>query len=149
MTQRPKSSTLPFYKFVQVSETASIGVTATSVSGDFTQKTAWSLVPGGLAPYNLAPVTAVAPADSTIKGQNGTASFASVGGNLILSPGVGSVSNVSGNVKIQDTAGNAGWNTAHLMIGIYHLWVDGTGDLRIKNSAPASDTDGTVVGTQT
>ena len=42
-----------------------------------------------------------------------------------------------------------GWNTGHLEIGQYHLWVDSTGDLRIKSSAPTSDTDGTVVGTQT
>jgi len=30
----------------------------------------------------------------------------------------------------------------------YYLWVDTTGRLRIKNSAPSSATDGTVVGTQ-
>jgi hypothetical protein len=30
-----------------------------------------------------------------------------------------------------------------------YLWADATGDLRIKTSAPTSDTDGTVVGTQT
>lgn len=32
--------------------------------------------------------------------------------------------------------------------GINHLWVDGGGRLRVKNALPASDTDGTVVGTQ-
>lgn len=37
---------------------------------------------------------------------------------------------------------------APLILGEYHLWVDTTGDLRIKNGAPTSDTDGTVVGTQ-
>lgn len=31
----------------------------------------------------------------------------------------------------------------------YFLWVDATGDLRIKNSTPTTDLDGTVVGTQT
>lgn len=41
------------------------------------------------------------------------------------------------------------WNGDHIVLGIYHLWVDATGALRIKNSAPASDLDGTVVGTQT
>lgn len=41
------------------------------------------------------------------------------------------------------------WNGGRLMLGNYHLWVDATGDLRIKSSAPASDTDGTVVGAQT
>lgn len=41
------------------------------------------------------------------------------------------------------------WDSTHLRLGNYRLWVDSTGDLRIKNGAPASDTDGTVVGTQT
>jgi hypothetical protein len=40
------------------------------------------------------------------------------------------------------------WNSNHLKLGNYSLWVDATGDLRIKNGAPSSDTDGTVVGTQ-
>ena len=30
----------------------------------------------------------------------------------------------------------------------YYLWVDTTGRLRIKSSAPTSATDGTIVGTQ-
>jgi hypothetical protein len=33
--------------------------------------------------------------------------------------------------------------------GSSHLWTDATGDLRIKSSAPTTDLDGTVVGTQT
>lgn len=41
------------------------------------------------------------------------------------------------------------WNGGTLRLGNYYLWVDATGDLRIKNSAPSSDTDGTVVGAQT
>lgn len=36
-----------------------------------------------------------------------------------------------------------------LTFGSNYLWVDSTGDLRVKSSAPTSDTDGTVVGTQT
>lgn len=47
------------------------------------------------------------------------------------------------------TLHGGGWNQAHIVLGTNHLWVDSTGDLRIKNGAPASDTDGTVVGTQT
>jgi hypothetical protein len=39
--------------------------------------------------------------------------------------------------------------TEAFAFGSYFLWVDATGDLRIKNGAPTSDTDGTVVGTQT
>jgi hypothetical protein len=44
---------------------------------------------------------------------------------------------------------NGLWNDGLLRLGNYYLWVDATGDLRIKSGAPASDTDGTVVGTQT
>lgn len=45
----------------------------------------------------------------------------------------------------EETSVNAG-NT--MVLGGYHLWVDATGDLRIKSSAPTSDTDGAIVGTQ-
>jgi len=45
------------------------------------------------------------------------------------------------------TMGSA-WDGAHIVMGVYHLWVDATGDLRIKSSAPANDTDGAVVGSQ-
>lgn len=44
--------------------------------------------------------------------------------------------------------GSGGYNTGHIMLGAYHLWIDAAGKLRIKSSAPAFDTDGTVVGTQ-
>jgi hypothetical protein len=47
--------------------------------------------------------------------------------------------------KVADSA----FDGVHFQLGIYHLWVDATGDLRIKSSAPTSDTDGVVVGTQT
>jgi hypothetical protein len=36
-----------------------------------------------------------------------------------------------------------------LQLGSYHIWVDTSGRLRIKNGVPTSETDGTVVGTQT
>jgi hypothetical protein len=39
--------------------------------------------------------------------------------------------------------------TEAIAFGGYFLWVDATGVLRIKSGAPTSDTDGTVVGTQT
>lgn len=41
------------------------------------------------------------------------------------------------------------WDTTHPRLGVYHLWIDATGDLRIKSSTPTTDLDGTVVGTQT
>lgn len=148
MTTRPTGVTLPSYKYIFPSEVAGVGLVVTS-AGSITSKDSWALVPGGIAPANLSPVTAAAPQTATVKGQNAAASFASVGGDVVVSPGVGSVGNVSGNLVVQDTAGNAGWNTAHLRLGIYHLWIDSSGRLRVKNSAPATDTDGTVVGTQT
>jgi hypothetical protein len=40
------------------------------------------------------------------------------------------------------------WNGPHPILGGNHLWVDATGDLRIKSSAPTSDLDGSVVGAQ-
>lgn len=40
------------------------------------------------------------------------------------------------------------WSDYPLRLGSHYLWVDSTGDLRIKSGAPTSDTDGTVVGTQ-
>lgn len=45
--------------------------------------------------------------------------------------------------------GDGAWNGRPLRLGSWYLWVDATGDLRIKGSAPTSDLDGTVVGTQT
>lgn len=50
----------------------------------------------------------------------------------------------------RNTAISSGtWATGHLLLGNYHLWVDETGDLRIKNGSPSFDLDGTVVGAQT
>ena len=40
------------------------------------------------------------------------------------------------------------WNTGPVRMGTFYLWVDSSGRLRIKSGAPTSDTDGTVVGTQ-
>lgn len=37
------------------------------------------------------------------------------------------------------------WDRGHLVLGSHHLWVDATGALRHKTSAPTSDIDGTAV----
>ncbi len=50
--------------------------------------------------------------------------------------------------EIKRMQGSA-WNGYHPVMGSYHLWIDATGDLRIKSSFPTSDLDGTVIGTQT
>ena len=41
------------------------------------------------------------------------------------------------------------WNTGHLQLGGYHLWVDAAGKLRVKSGAPTTDLDGVTVGSQT
>ena len=51
---------------------------------------------------------------------------------------------VNGNMKIR----SGGYNNGHLLLGNYHLWIDSTGNLRLNNGAPNTDSDGTVVGTQ-
>ena len=53
----------------------------------------------------------------------------------------------SAGVKVYSPAGANSYEYP-LYLGAYSLWVDSTGDLRIKNGVPTSDTDGTVVGTQ-
>ena len=35
-----------------------------------------------------------------------------------------------------------------LRLGAYHLWVDGSGRLRVKNGKATSDADGVIVGVQ-
>lgn len=40
------------------------------------------------------------------------------------------------------------WNGGHLIMGTVHYWNDATGKFRLKDGAPTSDTDGTIVGTQ-
>lgn len=65
---------------------------------------------------------------------------------------VGSVVGGGVNGTVATTA--TGWVNPTLISGTQtgapaYLWTDATGDLRIKTSAPTSDTDGTVVGTQT
>ena len=73
------------------------------------------------------------------------------------------LSNAGGSISVagQNNAGNFGiqgynnlelmggaWNSIHLVMGSNHIWVDSVGRLRIKNSSPTSDTDGTIVGAQ-
>lgn len=40
------------------------------------------------------------------------------------------------------------WDGNHPILGVYELWVDAAGRLRINNGPPASDLDGEVVGEQ-
>lgn len=61
---------------------------------------------------------------------------------------VGDVNGTMGVSGSNFTIDGGTFNTGHLQLGNYHLWVDVSGRLRIKNGAPTSDTDGVVVGTQ-
>ncbi len=56
------------------------------------------------------------------------------------------VDRATGDVIVSPAGG--GYNNGHLCLGGYHIWVDTSGRLRIKSSAPSSATDGTIVGTQ-
>lgn len=70
--------------------------------------------------------------------------------NFITTPhNIKFVPESTGNFYIQNLGGGSSWTGSHLVIAPYHLWVDASGKLRIKGSAPTSDTDGVVVGTQT
>ena len=149
MTTKPRGTTLPAYKYIFPSEVAGEGIVVTS-DGATSSKDAWSYKAASIAPKNLSPLTAISPQGFSIKGQNASASYAATGGDVAVNPGTGSVGNTSGNLVVADTAGNGGaWNTSHLVLGIYHLWIDAAGRLRVKSSKPTSDTDGTIVGSQT
>ena len=50
------------------------------------------------------------------------------------------------NVHISDHQGQSSYDVGHLVLGTYHIWVDTTGNLRIKNGKPTHDTDGKLVG---
>ena len=66
------------------------------------------------------------------------------GGIISLNP-----AHASGkNLEIRTTLGSSDYDKGHIVLGSYHIWVDTTGNLRIKSSAPTGDTDGTIVGTQ-
>lgn len=56
---------------------------------------------------------------------------------------------ISGTLACASDAWNGSNGSPPLFLGAYSFWVDSSGKLRIKNGAPASDVDGTVVGTQT
>ncbi len=54
-----------------------------------------------------------------------------------------------GNPMLPDVLDVGGWwDGRHLKMGAFHLWIDTSGRLRVKNGAPTSPTDGTIVGTQ-
>ena len=57
---------------------------------------------------------------------------------------------VNGLLVFQTVLSNGGGSYLYPMsLGTYRMWISSTGKLYLKNGVPTSDTDGTVVGTQT
>ena len=53
---------------------------------------------------------------------------------------------VNGSINMK---ADGSWGSGkHIILGNYHLWIDTQNRLRIKNGAPNTETDGTVVGSQ-
>jgi hypothetical protein len=71
------------------------------------------------------------------------------GYNLLLADAVMRRGNLVGPASHDAVAPSSAWDGSHLKLGGYALWVDSKGRLRVKLGTPLSDTDGSVVGTQT
>lgn len=80
--------------------------------------------------------------------EDGTIGWASGADNTFDTVVGRTAANVLGMSTGDSFAVDGTWNGGQIRLGSHRLWVDATGALRIKSSAPASDTDGTVVGTQ-
>jgi hypothetical protein len=147
MTTRDKGITLPVQAtYVNIYGAA---VQTTTAANDYTQAAAWYYGPGYISPINSNPVTAVAPTLFTLTGQNANGILLSAqGGGFLFKAGVGAGGYADGNFTFQNTSAlGGGWNTAHLILGAStHFWIDAKNRLRMKTSAPVSDTDGKVVG---
>jgi hypothetical protein len=73
--------------------------------------------------------------------------FNSLGGSTMTTHVVGYTADTI--VKSQSVhVGDSTWNGGHLILDNHHLWIDGSGRLRIKKGTPKHDRDGTVVGNQ-
>lgn len=125
--------------------------------------------PSGTEPYThtITAATKVHPAGTGIFAEStaGQVIYQSLGNNFVYHPGT--VAFPDGmyfgdlSVRLQSSANllslalgdsfrvqDGAWNGGHLLLGTYHIWQNG-GVLYIKNGAPSSATDGTVIGTQT
>ena len=56
---------------------------------------------------------------------------------------------VGKDITLLGASGSSDYTKGRLVIGTYYFWVDGSGKFRLKAGAPTTDTDGTIVGTQT
>lgn len=142
MTTKSKGITLPSYSRVRLTN----GYYEVSTSTDYSANTSYKFNSSGISPIAQVATQLAAPASITLQAQDANVSFGSTGASVTLITGVGSTGAVSGLVTITDSAGNAGWNTAHCKLGAYHYWTDAGGRFRQKSSAPTTDLDGNVVG---
>lgn len=78
----------------------------------------------------------------------GSAGTCYVGNNFGDQNATTPVTGYANEMALNGMVGGSSWRQS-VRFGSYFLWVDSTGDLRIKSTKPTSDTDGTVVGTQT
>lgn len=46
---------------------------------------------------------------------------------------------------VENTSTLSAWNGRHLTMGNYHIWIDSSKRLRIKDGQPTSETDGTLI----
>lgn len=69
--------------------------------------------------------------------------------NIVMTNSAGVVIQAFGDSPSGIRVGQGTWNDRPLILGAYYIWVDSSGRLRIKSGPASSDTDGTVVGTQT
>lgn len=98
------------------------------------------------ADYNAGtPIIRLLSALATISNNSGTYTVTSSGGQSYTAGGGIAF---SGSDYTLTGAGGATGYQKPLYLGVYAIWVDSAGKLRIKSGAPASDTDGTIIGTQ-
>ena len=84
---------------------------------------------------------------ATEKIQAKTAKLTNLSSGYVKSDSSGILTSTA-TVPWSDITGITGDSVHPLTMGSYYLWVDASGRLRLKNSAPSSESDGTIVGSQ-
>lgn len=142
MTTRDKGITLPRWSNVRLSNT----YVEVSSSLDFSSNATYKYGATGVSPTVPTALIAAAPQSLNLVAQNANLLVAGPGADVNITPGIGSIGGVSGNLVLKNTAGVGGtWNTSHAVLGTYHIWIDTAARVRIKNGVPTSDQDGNVI----
>jgi hypothetical protein len=142
LTTRSKGITLPVWANVRFTN----GYFETSSAADFSSNASYKFAPQGIFPLSQVAPIAATPQSLNLQAQDANAGFIITGASVNVTPGAGSGGSSSGNLVIKDSTGAGGtWNSAHIELGTYHIWVDTSGHLRTKTSAPTSATDGLIL----